>query len=424
MTLRDRLDRLRPPTGAPPQAPLREHAQAESRTLLEQRLGASRWDTPRGSCLVIKRRFPLEVEHGIHGKYPAILAGLARDSALVDFNLEHTLFLDTETTGLAGGTGTLAFLVGIGKVQGLEFVLSQFMLAQPSDEPAMLYALEQELQQATGLVTFNGKTFDLPLLATRYRLARQDFPGAGLLHLDLLHPARRMWSTRLASCALGELEIHILRRPRQGDIPGWMIPAIYTEYLQTGNPGRLPEVLEHNALDIRSLLALADTLTMMCHAPEAAGLAYGTDWFNVGRFYEEMGDWRRAEEVYQQALRYPLDGLRREQVWQQLSQLYRRTGQWEAAAALWHALVERPVPRSLFPFVELAKYYEHRLGDLGSATNLTRQALAWMENLPPDAPDLRRQILIKELQQRLSRLERKQERATWRLVREIGTGAP
>src|SRR5579859_3798690 len=165
------------------------------------------------------------------------------------------MFLDTETTGLAGGTGTCAFLIGVGAVEGSQFVVRQYFLRDYPEEKAML-ALADALENYEGLVTFNGKTFDIPLLETRYALARMESPFARLLHLDLLHPARRLWKLRLESCALGHLETEVLGIHRQGDVDGSEIPGIYFDYLRTGDSRGLQPVFYHNALDIISLAAL------------------------------------------------------------------------------------------------------------------------------------------------------------------------
>ncbi|MGE5325742.1 MAG: ribonuclease H-like domain-containing protein, partial [Deltaproteobacteria bacterium] len=165
-------------------------------------------------------------------------------------------YLDTETTGLAGGTGTCAFLIGVGIVEGRQFAVRQFFLRDYPEEKAVLAALAEMLEPFAGVVTFNGKTFDLPLLETRYALARMKSPFARLVHLDLLHPARRLWKLRLDSCKLTHLEKHILGIERQGDVDGAEIPAIYFDYLRTGEARGLQPVFYHNALDIMTLTAL------------------------------------------------------------------------------------------------------------------------------------------------------------------------
>lgn len=171
--------------------------------------------------------------------------------------ISRLAFLDTETTGLLESADACAFLIGVGKVEGTSFVVRQFFLRQYAEEKAVLVELARELNGSDGLITFNGKAFDVPLLENRYGLARMKSPFARLLHLDLLHPARRLWKLRIGSCRLGNLERYVLGIAREGDVAGAEIPGIYFEYLRTWNASALEPVFFHNALDIVSLVALA-----------------------------------------------------------------------------------------------------------------------------------------------------------------------
>jgi uncharacterized protein YprB with RNaseH-like and TPR domain len=185
---------------------------------------------------------------------------------------ERLVFLDTETTGLAGGTGTCAFLIGLGTVEGTGFAVRQFFLRDYVEEKAALEALAAALAGCEGLVTFNGKAFDVPLLETRYTLSRLPSPFSRLLHLDMLHPARKLWKLRLESCKLTHLERHVLGIEREGDVPGSDIPGIYFDYLRTGDARGLQPVFYHNALDIITLAALAvEMADFIRGVAEAAG---------------------------------------------------------------------------------------------------------------------------------------------------------
>ena len=185
------------------------------------------------------------------------------------------VYLDTETTGLAGGTGTCAFLVGIGAAEGSQFVVRQFFLRDYPEEKAMLAALAETLAPYKAVVTFNGKTFDLPLLETRYALKRMKSPFARLVHLDLLHPARRLWKLRLESCQLTHLEREVLDVRRQGDVSGCEIPGIYFDYLRTGNARGLQPVFYHNSLDVITLAALGAELARVVSNGWSAGWSDG-----------------------------------------------------------------------------------------------------------------------------------------------------
>lgn len=167
--------------------------------------------------------------------------------------IESLLFLDTETTGLSGGTGTYAFLVGIGYFEGSDrFRVRQYFMRHPGDELGMLHALERELVDRPTAVTFNGKSFDLPLLVTRYRMYHRE-PRLPSGHLDVLAPARAIWKHRLPDCSLGTLESTIFNLRREIDAPGWMIPQIYSSYLRTRQLDQLIPVFEHNNEDIVTL---------------------------------------------------------------------------------------------------------------------------------------------------------------------------
>jgi len=211
------------------------------------------------------------------------------------------VYLDTETTGLAGGTGTCAFLIGIGALEGSQFVLRQYFLRDYPEEKAVLAALAEALSRYEGIVTFNGKTFDLPLLETRYTLARMKAPFGGMIHLDLLHPARRLWKLRLASCELTNLERAILGIARDGDVPGSEIPQIYFDYLRTGNAQHLQPVFFHNALDMVTLAALAVEMARALREEEGS-LASSLDLFSLSRILERAQVADRSAAACRRAL--------------------------------------------------------------------------------------------------------------------------
>ncbi len=182
--------------------------------------------------------------------------------------VERWAFLDTETTGLAGGAGTFAFLIGLGFVTAEGFLVRQYFLREPAEEHSVLARLAEDLSQFKTLITFNGRTFDGPLLETRYRLARVAVPLEGMPHLDLLHACRRLWKLRFDSCKLTHLETQILGHERVGDVPGFLIPALYTNYLRTREAGSLVPVFSHNALDILSLACLAHVVAAVFATPQ------------------------------------------------------------------------------------------------------------------------------------------------------------
>jgi uncharacterized protein YprB with RNaseH-like and TPR domain len=269
--------------------------------------------------------------------------------------LEKWAFLDTETTGIAGGTGTYAFLVGVGVWDGEtgEFRIHQFFMRDFDQEPQMLAALAELLKPYEVLVTYNGKSFDAPLLETRYRMMRQRVPHESMDHLDLLHSARRIWKLRLQSCRLVELESSVLGYTRVGDIPGMLIPYRYFEYLKTGRMTGLQPVFHHNRLDILTLACLTSLVLGVLGDPVRASLSQALDLYGLAGWLERLGRADAALEVYRRALngRLPADVAARARA--EMAMIHKRAGEYHEAIPLWRALRTRDAA------VELAKYYEH-----------------------------------------------------------------
>src|SRR5207245_11750591 len=192
------------------------------------------------------------------------------------------IFLVTETTGLAGGTGTYAFLVGAGWIEGDVFVVAQHFMRDLDEEPALLAALAPLLERAGGVVTFNGAGFDLPLLETRFVLARRRWP-ATLPHLDLLRPSRRVWTGCFDDCRLGTLERDVLGLAREEDVPGALIPSLYFDWLRRRRAAPLARVFAHNRDDVLSLAALVGWFGV---ALGAAPALRAEEWAGLGRLWE------------------------------------------------------------------------------------------------------------------------------------------
>src|SRR5580704_16290506 len=222
-----------------------------------------------------------------------LLAELS-DGAIARAHPTKWAFLDTETTGLAGGTGTYAFLIGVGSIEPAGFRLRQFFMRDYGEEASLLCRLAEHLAQFDVLITFNGKAFDQPLLETRFRMTRARHPFERMQHLDLLFGARRLWKLRLESCRLVDLENQILGVERQGDLPGEMIPYCYFGYLRTKRAFDLVPIFHHNALDILSLACLTAIVPFAFRSPESAELRHGADFVGLARWLERDG---RHEEA-------------------------------------------------------------------------------------------------------------------------------
>lgn len=213
--------------------------------------------------LCVTTRHPLPLRHGT-----TVLSGDAATPAGLPIRLGETLvrptgdllLLDTETSGLAGGAGTFAFLLGLARVEGATLVVRQYLATRFAGEAAMLSHLREAVALAGCLVTFNGKSFDVPLLAGRFALRREAHPFGGLPHCDLLHAARRNLRTDWPDCRLRTAEERALGFSRVDDLPGAEVPAVWQQWLARGNADGLPKVLEHNRADLVSLLALVQVL--------------------------------------------------------------------------------------------------------------------------------------------------------------------
>lgn len=338
-------------------------------------LGGQVVETGAGPILTVRREFPFDYQHGRIALGGALsvsaeaLRVLSRDDALPD--VQRLLFLDTETTGLSGGTGTYAFLVGAGFIEADRFVVVQHFLRDLDEEPALLAAVAPLLERASAVVTFNGSGFDVPLLETRFILGRRRWP-AMLLHLDLLHPARRVWAARFVDCRLSTLEREVLGHRRQHDVPGSLIPALYFDYLRRRHAAPLAGVFTHNCDDVLSLVALfgwlGDALSRGDHGVDDA-----LDLAGVGRLWERL-DPERAAACYRGALAIGLPAAVAHAVRLRLASWEKRQARWDSARALWEEATSAKSfdPR---PWEELAKYHEHRAHDLSTAHALVAHAL-------------------------------------------------
>lgn len=310
------------------------------------------------------------------------LAVMANDPALRGWDYRRALFLDTETTGLAGGTGTVAFLIGLGWFEKDGFVTQQLFARDYAEERATLLHLKDRLAGGGFLVTFNGKAFDVNLLATRFIMNRLPDPLSGLPHLDLLHSARRLLSHRLADRRLGALETAVLGFEREGDIPGCDIPRRYFDWLRRRDGRLMADVFEHNRLDILSLAALAAYLTELID-PDAEGAGFHRgDRLAAARLF-------LARECHSEAARLlaPLSSSAFPETARaaarELSLLHKRQGQWPAAVAIWEEMVRRD-GEDRFALVELAKWCEHRRRDVDRALALTVRACSGANRLSPE----------------------------------------
>ncbi len=333
------------------------------------------------------------------------LAFLSHEIGFEALTLDSALFLDLETTGLAGGTGTLPFLVGMGYYRDGKFKVAQYFLGEMADEDAMVRDLSRFIRDMDfkSVVTYNGKAFDLPLLETRFAMHRERFPLADLPHLDFLFAARQLWKHQYESCRLFHLAREIVRAERDEDIPGAEIPLRYFQYIRTGDESLIEPILYHNQEDILSLLGVVIAGALLLgrgQRPDAGEEMDPLDLVGVGRLYESAGDMERSAELFEQALKRNLSGELSVRVHKKLSSHLKRNKDWEKAVVLWKDLSRQD---QLDAFRELAMYYEHKEKKYEEALRAAEEGLAMSAGLPgPHEQDFRK---------RLERLREKMKRA-------------
>lgn len=366
--------------------------------------------TARGEAFVSEQTYAADYRHGSQPltiEYPLdTVATWARDPLLSTFPLSSFAFLDTETSGMAGGTGTYAFMVGLGRFEGEDFRLAQFFLRDPSEEPAMLEAMIEFLAPCNALVTFNGKAFDAPLLNTRYALHSIPSPIKEFSHLDLLPLARRLWRDRLPSRALKYLEENILDLPRTSEeVPGYEIPWLYFDYLRTGDATPLKGVFYHNAMDVVSMAALLRHMASMLHDPFNGNVEHGLDFISLGKLFEDMRQWDLAARLFEHGLTHELSEADFGSAVERLSHLQKRRGDLGDAVRLWE---QAAAQGHIYAHVELAKHYEHRVRDLDAAMRWVKSALELVKE--SELPAYVKKHWKQELDHRLARLKTKSKK--------------
>jgi hypothetical protein len=363
--------------------------------------------TPVGAVFVAEQTFFPDYLHGTAAILPAsptsIIAKWAANETLAEMPLESFAFLDTETSGLSGGTGTYAFLVGVGRFVEGQFLLHQYFMHDPAEEAAMLEGLAAFLAPCRALITFNGKAFDAPLLLTRYTLHRMQVPFKGYAHIDLLPLARRLWRDRLPSRALKYLEEHVLGMTRTADeVPGYEIPYLYFDYLRSGDARPLAGVFYHNAMDVVAMAALLAHTNDMIANPFDGRVQHGLDFIALGRLFEDLQHLDEAARLYERGLEIGLEQADFGTAVRRLSILQKRRGDLEQARRLWEQAAEAG---HIYAFIEMAKYHEHRARDVGAALKWARMAQRQVKKL--DAPRYVRAHWNAEIEHRLQRLQKK-----------------
>lgn len=309
----------------------------------------------------------------IHGRSISISL-LSKGERQEAIPIRECVFFDLETTGLMGGSGTLPFLLGFASVDDKQVIVEQYFLPDFGREYLLFKKLLPWLAGFKYLFSYNGKSYDWPLLKTRFVMNQINPAPERLIHVDLLHMARRLWKNKLASCDLMSVEFSILQRHRGSDIPGWMIPQSYFNFLRTGTIHDMIRIIEHNYYDLLTSVELLLLFSRIEAQPESvrdphtlqamAQLAFEQNNLSLlQRFYDLLSS--------QFGISHP-----QLQVW--MSLLHKRKGQWNEALVFWEKLIDH-AEYADFALEELAKYYEHQVKDISKALDYTQRFLRKLE---------------------------------------------
>ncbi|MCY9697974.1 ribonuclease H-like domain-containing protein [Paenibacillus alginolyticus] len=418
--LREKLGRLRGPSAAqiaPPSLPMADGEWAQ--------LGAHVETSLAGSFVMRRRVYGAD---SVHGKYRLReLAGVAqqlscfhdRDAVV---RLEELLFFDTETTGLGVGAGNVPFMVGIGFYTGELFTVEQLLIRNPAEEHAMLVYLQELLDRFTHIISYNGRTFDWPILKNRYVLNRLQLDDAKLLQIDLLYPSRSLWRNTLPSCRLSKVEESRLGFERVDDVPGSMAPALYFQYLAEKNPSVLEGVFVHNEHDIVTLAALAIHFgKLVSGESELDPELELEEMFRTGLWLDKMGRSAIAENYFDILYARLLNDLESSNPADQesaillLAAFYKKNGEYLRAVELWKRWIvikNASIALHLEPYLELAMYYEHREKNFSQAIFYAEEAWAklWRRR-SLHRGDKRQNEVEEALEKRIRRLKGKLRKA-------------
>lgn len=375
-----------------------------------------------GSFLIRKRCFPLEHRHGQYAL--GDLLNFAQELRVFHPNVEvswdQLLFFDTETTGLGVGAGNVAFMIGIGYYEQAQFITEQFFIRNPAEELAMLQYFNTCLLRFSHVVSYNGRTFDWPIVQNRYVLNRMKLSNPNLLQLDFLYASRSFWRNTLPSCRLSKVEEERLGFSRLDDVPGSLAPTLYFQYLAEKRPSIVFGVFVHNEHDILSLASLAIHFCLALLGKLDYRVMEAEELFRIGLWLDKMEKIELAEGAFAVLLDRPHELSSTH--WLLLAAFYKKKGQEQLAVKLWsdYIALERNelAFASVEPYIELAKYYEHRVKDYQTAFTLTEKAFqfAWKQaaflrmstqRVPLKQTQSKQQLLCEQLQKRLDRLRKK-----------------
>jgi uncharacterized protein len=335
----------------------------------------------------------------------SILSFLSRDGGFQGLDLSSALFIDLETTGLAGGTGTVPFLVGLAYYRDERFKVTQFFLDDMGEEGRLLEELERFVREMgfRSVVSYNGKAFDLPLIETRFALHRTPCPLRDLPHLDFLFSARSLWKHKYESCRLFDLAQAIVHAARSEDIPGAEVPLRYFQYIRGGDFSLIEPILYHNQEDLLSLLGVIVAGAVLVERNREAaerGEADAMDLFGVARLFERAGDMTTTTALLERALAGGLTAEVSHQARKKLSGHFKKNKDWDKALGFWQ---EMAAGDEFDCFRELAMYFEHRAKDYDQAVRFATEGLAVSKGRSAAAE--------RDFEKRIARIKAKMARA-------------
>jgi uncharacterized protein YprB with RNaseH-like and TPR domain len=359
-------------------------------------------------CLIREVTYPLDYKHGHYqlGEFHRIVSMWNESDSNHPLSCKghdgsELFFFDTETTGLGGGAGNTIFLLGQAQVFPDRVVVKQHLLPQPGNEVALYQSFLQGINSKT-LVTYNGKAFDWPQVKTRHTLIRNSVPSLPAFgHFDLFHAARRLWKNELESVRLSKVETEILNITRENDIPGFLAPMIYFQFVKQQQPEIIMGVLKHNEIDVLSLITLYIHLSLKLLNTDHE--ANEEEHYEIARWLDYVGDKKSAFTAYQSLMNKGTN--REEEAKFALALHYKREKEWNKAVATWEEICKSPGNRLTVKkaLIELAKYYEHKEKNYERAINYSELVYRMINESESDSFTLE----VKEVEKRLSRLKRK-----------------
>lgn len=354
----------------------------------------------RVACTTIQKNNPLTI--ALPRQISAEFFSYLGVSEMGDVDLEKILFIDTETTGLSRGVGTLAFLIGAGHVRQGQFVVKQYLMEDYLQEKNMLETFLNDFSAFDMIISFNGKSYDLPLLQSRLIINKLSPLDLTLPHGDILYPSRRTWRLRLKQCSLKHLEENILAIRRQGDLPGALIPQQYFNFIKSKNFYLLEDILDHNHQDIASLFLLFQTLYGIYTQPQQQNFI--EDLFSTAKQLEKQGELHRARQCYHLSASGKFKGPANIH----LGQSFQREKEFDQAIFHYEKMIAEN-QGGLSPFIQLSKIYEHQKKDIHLALHYAEKGLLKASDLLYFSPTAV-QDEKNDLQYRYMRLLRKKEK--------------